>query len=338
MYVQTSEDWRKTKFFREQSESRKYQPLADVTSLVKHDAICRTEYMDSWSASKSTKLNRKRTRRGGRRHKYSKSIPFSIIGNNVAGIVGKRESLNALLKFFNRPSCLTLQETKLGEKVKYELEGYQVYQKNRNSHGGGLLTAIDPGLDQVLVSDNEEAEILVTQVVIQHLKITIINAYAPQDDDSVSNKLLFWTALEKEILAAERETCEVLIQMDANSKVGQQVIPQNPHSNSDDNGRQLLSIIERHNLSLLNADRNCFGSITRYRQTKVSTERAILDYIIISQGLYPWFKYMKIDEERLHTVTKYASKSVKKKQIESDHNPLFARFELKYKRQNKNCP
>ena len=143
-----------------------------------------------------------------------------------------------------------------------------MYQKNRNSHGGGLLTAIDPGLDQVLVSDNEEAEILVTQVVIQHLKINIINAYAPQDDDSVSNKLLFWTALEKEILAAERETCGVLIQMDANSKVGQQVIPQNPHSNSDDNGRQLLSIIERHNLSLLNADRNCFGSITRYRQLR----------------------------------------------------------------------
>ena len=147
----------------------------------------------------------------------------------------------ALLKFFDKPSCVTLQETKLGEKVKFALEGYQVYQKNRNSYGGGLITAIDPLLDQVLVSDNEEAEILVIQVLVQKTKINIINGYAPQDDDAASSKLLFWTALEKELLTAQRENCEILVQMDANSKVGNQVIHQDPNIESDDNGRQLLS-------------------------------------------------------------------------------------------------
>ena len=79
--------------------------------------------MDEWTATKPTKLKKLRTRRGGRRHRYGKCVPFSIIGNNVAGIGGKRDSLVALLKFFDNPSCVTLQETKLGEKVNFEIGG-----------------------------------------------------------------------------------------------------------------------------------------------------------------------------------------------------------------------
>ena len=141
-------------------------------------------------------------------------------------------------------------------------------------------------------------------------------------------------SLEKEILAAKGEDCEIIIQMDANAKVGNKVVPGDPHMASDSNGQELLAIIERQNLILLNADERCSGSITRFRETLRGTERSILDYMLVSESLHQSFKYMKIDEERLLTITKYASKTGKKRQVTSDHNPLIARFDIKYKKVN----
>ena len=42
---------------------------------------------------------------------------------------------------------------------------------------------------------------------------------------------------------------------------------------------------------------------------------------------------MIIDEERLFTLTKYASTKGAKNKVESDHNPLFCRFNIKFKRE-----
>jgi hypothetical protein len=41
---------------------------------------------------------------------------------------------------------------------------------------------------------------------------------------------------------------------------------------------------------------------------------------------------MLIDDERLHTLTKYASTKGFKSKIESDHNPLYCKFNLKASR------
>ena len=46
------------------------------------------------------------------------------------------------------------------------------------------------------------------------------------------------------------------------------------------------------------------------------------------------FQKMIIDEERLHTLTKYASTKGVKNKIESDHNPLFCQFSIKYKKES----
>ena len=281
----------------------------------------------------SKKLIQRKTRRGGIRHRYGKYVGFSILGNNVAGINGKRDSLEALIKLLKKPSCITLQESKLGAKVKFELQDYKVYQRNRNSSGGGLITAVDLQLDSVHISAEDiDAEILVVQIVVNKLKIRVINAYGPQDDDPISEKIQFWTTLEKEILAAKGENCEIIIQMDANAKVGERILPGNPHKVPDTNGLELIALLDRQNLALLNADNRCNGSITRYRETVRGIEKSILDYMLVSESLYQSFQYMKIDEDRLFTVMKYASKTGKTKQVVSDHNPLIARFDIKYKK------
>ena len=66
---------------------------------------------------------------------------FSIFGSNSNGLKGKLDSLKSSLEFFQKPSCVNIQETKLRSKGTVKLEGYQVFEKIRNGLGGGLLTS-----------------------------------------------------------------------------------------------------------------------------------------------------------------------------------------------------
>ena len=217
----------------------------------------------------------------------------------------------------------------------FSLKNYQVFQKNRNGSGGGLLTAVDPALNPMLISTkNEEAEILTVQLTmpnrVNNAKIRVINGYGPQNDDIVQNRLNFWLGLEEEILDAKSESCMILIQMDANAKVGSSVISCDPNTEEDGNGGQLLSLVDRQSLVLLNASDLCKGAITRCRVTTVNTETAILDYIIVCQELYQYFLSMFIDEGRNYTLTKYSTTKGKRKKVESDHNPMYAKFNIVY--------
>ena len=206
--------------------------------------------------------------------------------------------------------------TKLPQKNVFQLNNYQVFQKNRNGTGGGLLTAVYPSLNPILIStQNEEAELLTVQVVVNKRKIRLINGYGPQEDDHSQNKLNFWMGLDQEVLSAISESCMVLIQMDANAKVGREIISSDPNNVTDGNGRQMLDLIERHGLKLLNSDRMCKGAITRCRVTKKCTELAILDYIIVCQELYEFFQQMFIDEERSYTLTKFATTKGNQKKV-----------------------
>ena len=285
----------------------------------------------SGNASKKLKLNK--TRRGGQKFQRERLQTFTIMGNNTAGLKAKKDSLEALIHTLKRPSCIMLQETKLGQKEEFKLQNYQVFQKNRNVYGGGLLTAVDVGLNPMLISSkNEEAEVLTVQLEINHFKIRILNGYGPQEDDSLQNKLSFWMALDQEVLAAKSENCLVLIQMDANAKVGRKIIDKDPNSLTDNNGQKLLELCSRHELAILNADARCRGTITRYRVSKRSEEKSILDYMLVCKELYQYFESMVIDEERNLTLTKYIANKTTKKSVPSDHNPMFARFNIKYRK------
>ena len=120
----------------------------------------------------------------------------------------------------------------------------------------------------LISTKNEEAEVLTVQLEIDHIKIRIINGYGPQEDDSLQNKMNFWLALDEEILSAKSENCMILIQMDANAKVGRDIIGADPNNITDSNGRQLLALASRYGLQILNADAKCRGSITRCRMSK----------------------------------------------------------------------
>ena len=71
----------------------------------------------------------------------------------------------------------------------------------------------------------------------------------------------------------------VLIQMDANAKLGKKVISEDANDMSE-NGRLLSDLIERESLVLSNISPLCQGVNSRHRVTKENEEKSILDYIL----------------------------------------------------------
>ena len=281
--------------------------------------------------------NPKKSKRGGKRSESSrkkaanKKVNLSILGANSAGLKAKRDSVTHVIKSFNYPSCLTFQETKLRQRGSFQIRGYQVFEKIRTSTlGGGLLTAVNQNLNPFEIeSQNEEAEILVVQFQLEEMKVRLFNAYGPQEDDTFEKRVIFWQALETEIATAKRENCLILLELDANAKLGYNVIRHDPHPMSE-NGRLLYDLLERESLILLNTSSVCEGVITRHKDTKNGTEKSVLDYVIACERLAKCIKSMKIDEDRIFVLTKYATSKGIKSIVKSDHNTVFADFHIEY--------
>ena len=264
-------------------------------------------------------------------NKKQVSVNFSVLGTNANGIKPKEESFYTAINHYN-PSIITIQETKLSKPGTLKIPGYQVFEKVRtNQSCGGLLTAIHEDLKPLLISSGErESEIITVQVSLGPLQIRIINAYGPQEDDQKQNIFTFWQELEMEIMDAYEQNCMVIIEMDANAKVGMKYIVGDPHETSP-NGRLLLEMVKRQNLIIVNAMDICKGVITRERDTKNGKEISVIDYILVSDNLSKYLIEACIDEERLYTLHRYTrTKTNNETQILSDHNWLFIKSTLMF--------
>ena len=282
------------------------------------------------------KLKQTRRGRGGRRNGNNREQYFSLLGTNANGLKAKKASLENTVNFFNAPSVITIQETKLRQNGIIKLNGYQIFEMHREGLGGGLLTAVKHELEPVLIYQSEEAsEVMVVQVKVGDRNIRIFNAYGPQEVDvSPQTKLHFWQSIEKEIISAQDSGCEIIIELDANAKVGSSIILGDPNPQSE-NGRILVEMLARNNLYLLNSSILCKGLIIRQRLAAGNVEKSILDYIIVSEDLFNQLEEMLVDEERSHVLTKYATTMGIQKKSESDHNILYAKFKLKIQKSKK---
>ena len=114
------------------------------------------------------------------------------------------------------------------------------------------------------------------------MKLRVINGYGPQDDAPLSDRLDFWSSLEQEIITAKDANNSVLVQLDANAKVGRSVIQSDPNENTYENGKLLPNMVDRENLHILNCSPLCRGSITRQRVTPQREEKiniGLCDYL-----------------------------------------------------------
>ena len=153
-------------------------------------------------------------------------VKLSLLGNNVNGLRNKLDTLYNNIKYF-RPSIITLQETKFKSKGMVKLNGYEIFEFIRSDgSGGGLLTAVDENLDpaEVECADSGDTEILIVQCRVGNFNLRIVNAYAPQEDETSGETVDFWTKIEEEIVAAKDNDCLIIVQLDGNAKVGKNVI------------------------------------------------------------------------------------------------------------------
>ena len=200
-------------------------------------------------------------------------------GCNAAGILNKLESLKRNVKLFN-PGAIFIQESKTKRRSKVKLKNYIIFEKIRkNRGGGGLLTGVHKNLDPVSVGDDTDDEILVVEAKLLNKKVRLINAYGPQETANEDDKNSFFGKLDEEIKKAKLSGSLICLELDANSKLGPQLIPGDPHQQSR-NGKYLENVITENELIVVNGQELCTGKITRSRKTVNRTEESILDYFM----------------------------------------------------------
>ena len=214
-----------------------------------------------------------------------------------------------------------------------KVPGYQVFEKIRkNKKGGGLLTAADENLNPILISNKEdENEILTIQVDVGKYKLRIINGYGPQEDDDNNRILGFWQEIEAEIIDAKDNDCLVLVEMDANAKVGSKVINEDPNPMSS-NGKIMLDMVERQTLFIANAEDICKGVITRERVAENKVEKSVIDYILMCEIMKKFLITVNIDEDRDFVLHRIIKNKNGVKVVNSDHNILHSKFSITFTR------
>ena len=118
--------------------------------------------------------------------------------------------------------------------------------------------------------------------------------------------------------------------MDGNLWAGSNLIPGDPNQQNA-NGRLFQHFLQRNtHLVCVNSLDVCEGLITRVRNTKHRTEKAVLDFFVICDKVLPFLKKMVIDEQRLHVLTNFNPIRKGGKVIESDHNTEILEMDLQF--------
>ena len=212
------------------------------------------------------------------------------------------------------------------------MNDYAIFEHIRNNTaGGGLLTAVHKSLNPISVSEEIEGEeILVVEATFGKNTVRLINGYGPQESDSEETRKAFYSRLDFEIKRAKLSGCLICIEMDSNAKLGNSLIPDDPHPQSG-NGKLLENVIKENNLKVLNGSNLCKGTITRTRKTISGTEESIIDHFIVCQLMYNNVVSLQVDQERKYCLTKFASKTgVRTYSKESDHNTLIVQLNQKW--------
>ena len=175
------------------------------------------------------KSNRRTRRTLKKENKKYIQKEFTVIGTNANGILSKKDSLFQIINHL-KPSVICLQETKLKRKGILKIQDYEIFENIRsNNNGGSLMTAVFNNLEPVLISEDNEAEILVVQAKIGNLNCRFINAYGPQEYTKSDEKIRFYSKLDQEIKNAKLFDCLICLELDAIEKICCEIIKNYPN-------------------------------------------------------------------------------------------------------------
>ena len=289
--------------------------------------------VDRKDKEKKNKKNRnnKIIKRGKGMNKESE---LCIMSTNAAQLKGKIQSFKNEIKYSN-VGLFTVQETHYDSKGKVLIEGFEIFEAIRKKVKGGTMIGAHKGLNPILISEySEEFELLVIEITIANKEIRIISGYGPQESWPEHQRAPFFIALEEEIIKAELAGKSILIELDANSKLGSNLIPGDKHKQSE-NGKLLAAIITRHELVIGNSMDQCKGIVTRQRVTKTTKEESVIDFVLLSEDLKNEVESIVIDEERKHVLTRITKTKKGIVKVESDHNMIFTHLKMNWSKKVK---
>ena len=251
-----------------------------------------------------------------------------VIGINCNGFSGKRDSLTANLDQL-KPSIFFVQETKFMKKGLFKANNYEIFEYIRPTGGGSILTGVHENLYPVLISDGSEddIEILVVEGKIQERNCRFINAYGPQESSDINQRLKFYARLEEEIVKAKMKNTMICLELDANAKLGNEIIEKDPHEITP-NGQLLLGVVVRNNLIVCNGTTLCQGLLTRARNTVNGQEASIIDFLIVCEELFSHMEGMIVDDQKKFSIESFTKSGSKVKVMKTDHNMLLGTFDI----------
>ena len=125
---------------------------------------------------------------------------------------------------------------------------YVIFEKIRKDcGGGGLLTVVHKNLEPISVGEDTGEEVLVVEAKLANRKVRLINAYGPQETETEDKKKSFFNKMDEEIKGAKIAGTMVCVELDANSKLGSELNPGDPHPQSKD-GKHLENLVIELNL------------------------------------------------------------------------------------------
>ena len=246
-----------------------------------------------------------------------------------AQLKGKMNSYKIALKDTNA-AIFTLQETHFAHKGRFKIENFEIFEAIRNKEKGGSAIGANKSLKPCLIQEySDDFELLVVEIKVAEKQIRIITGYGPQESWPITARLPFFLALMEEVMNSEMAGKSTIIQLDANSKLGPELVPGDRDQQSE-NGRLLADIISRHGLIIGNRMKNCKGLITRTKVTKERVEESTIDFVLFSADMLNDVEAIEIDEKRGKVLTKLTKTKNGVKKIESDHIPIVSKLILKW--------
>ena len=193
------------------------------------------------------------------------------------------------------------------------------------------MLGIHQSLDPVLIEEYDETfELIVAEIKVANREVRTITGFGPQEGWKDCDKMPFFVALEEEISKAQLAGKSIIIELDANSKLGDKYVVGDPHKISP-NGQLLKGIIERHALHVANGvTTKSSGVITRCRSTVKSTEESVIDYVIIGDDMLTLLVSIHVDDERKSVLTNITTKNGRTVRKESDHNSIITKFGMQW--------
>ena len=218
---------------------------------------------------------------------------------NAGGLGKKIHSLKHELNETNS-HIFTIQESHFRARGRLKVDNFIIFESIRkNKEKGGSILGIHKSLEPVLIEEySENFELIVAEIKVSGKEVRIISGYGPQECWTSEEKMPFFVALEEEISKSKLNGKSLILELDANSKLGHKYIKDDPHGMSP-NGVILSGVIERHGLVVANGlTQKQTGVITRRRDTIVRTEESVIDFVIVSSDMADDLVTIQIDEKR----------------------------------------